>query len=71
MASRRQRGSIILWKGKRGSVWRIKYADAKGKAVMETIGPEKQFSRRDVEAAWDEHAERLLELWGNTESRAT
>jgi integrase len=47
---RRQRGSVILWKGKRGSVWRIKYADAKGKPVMETIGPERLFSRSDVEA---------------------
>lgn len=50
MASRRQKGSIILWKGKRGRVWRIKYADATGKAVMETIGPERLFSRSDVEA---------------------
>src|SRR2546429_1015640 len=50
MASRRQRGSIILWRGKRGNVWRIKYTDAKRKPVMETIGPEKQFTRRDVEA---------------------
>jgi integrase len=56
MASRRQKGSVILWKGKRGSVWRIKYADATGHAVMETIGPAKSetrqdgFTRSDVEA---------------------
>jgi integrase len=56
MASRRQKGSVILWKGKRGNVWRIKYMDAKGKAVMETIGPAKSearpdgFTRSDVEA---------------------
>jgi integrase len=56
---RRQRGSIILWKGKRGSVWRIKYADATGRAVMETIGPETQCTRRDVEA---ELRERLVRV---------
>src|SRR5207244_10850396 len=42
-----------------GFVWRIKYADAKGKAVMETIGPEKQFTRRDVEAELRERLHRV------------
>jgi integrase len=34
-------GSLILYHGKRGDVWRMKYADASGKQVMETIGPAK------------------------------
>src|SRR6266851_1037911 len=34
------RGSaVILYKGKRGDVWRIKYTDASGKQHMETLGP--------------------------------
>jgi integrase len=57
MASRRQKGSIILWKGKRGSVYRIKYADAKGKAVMETIGPAKSAARPDGLTRSDVEAE--------------
>jgi len=31
-------GCLIKYKGKRGVVWRIKYADAAGKQVMETLG---------------------------------
>jgi hypothetical protein len=31
-------GSVIEYRGKRGTVWRIKYADADGKQVMETVG---------------------------------
>jgi integrase len=57
VASRRQRGSVILWKGKRGSVWRIKYADAKGKAVMETVGPAKTAARPDGLTRSDVEAE--------------
>src|SRR5262249_53364571 len=35
------RGSaVIRYHGKRGDVFRIKYADADGKQVMETLGPE-------------------------------
>jgi integrase len=47
MSSRRQRGSVILWKGKRGAVYRIKYADATGKQIMETVGPVKSGARPD------------------------
>jgi integrase len=57
MASRRQKGSVIFWKGKRGSVWRIKYADATGRAVMETIGPAKSETRPDGFTRSDADAE--------------
>jgi integrase len=51
MARRRQKGSVLAYKGKRGIVWRIKYADATGKAVMETIGAERHgFTRSHAEA---------------------
>jgi integrase len=34
------RGSaVVLYRGKRGDVWRIKYTDASGKQHMETLGP--------------------------------
>jgi integrase len=33
---------VIPYRGKRGVVWRIKYADADGKQVMETLGPERE-----------------------------
>jgi integrase len=32
---------VIRYPGKRGFVWRIKYADADGRQVMETLGPER------------------------------
>jgi integrase len=36
------RGSaVIRYGGKRGTVWRIKYVDADGRQVMETLGPER------------------------------
>ena len=34
-------GCVIRYEGKRGMVWRIKYADAGGKQVMETVGAER------------------------------
>jgi integrase len=34
-------GSLIAYRGKRGKVWRIKYRDADGRQVMETLGPER------------------------------
>ena len=37
------RGSAVIpYHGKRGTVWRIKYADADGRQVMETLGPERE-----------------------------
>ena len=32
--------SVIRYQGKRGAVWRIKYRDAAGRQVQETLGPE-------------------------------
>ena len=32
---------VVRYEGKRGTVWRIKYADADGKQVMETVGAER------------------------------
>jgi integrase len=32
----------VRYDGKRGTVWRIKYADAEGQQVMETLGPERE-----------------------------
>jgi integrase/recombinase XerD len=34
-------GSVIPYHGKRGTVWRIKYRDASGTQVMETVGAER------------------------------
>src|SRR4051794_36439155 len=34
-------GSVIRYDGKRGAVWRIKYADGTGKQTMETLGAER------------------------------
>jgi hypothetical protein len=31
----------IRYEGKRGVVWRVKYADANGRQVMETLGRER------------------------------
>src|SRR5436309_196486 len=33
-------GTIIRYEGKRGLVFRIKYRDAAGRQIMETLGPE-------------------------------
>jgi hypothetical protein len=33
--------AVIRYAGKRGVVWRIKYSDAEGKQVMETVGAER------------------------------
>jgi integrase len=50
-ASRRQKGSVIAYKGKRGIVWRIKFVDATGRAKMETVGAERHgVAQTDAEA---------------------
>lgn len=42
---------VIEYRGKRGTVFRIKYADAEGQQVMETLGPERDgWTRRKAEA---------------------
>jgi integrase len=38
--------AVIRYEGKRGPVWRIKYRDAAGKQVMETLGPEPTWTER-------------------------
>ena len=55
------RGAAVLpYRGKRGVVWRIKYADAAGKQVMETVGAERDgFTRKDAEG---ELRERLVRV---------
>lgn len=51
---------VIPYQGKRGVVWRIKYTDAAGKQVMETVGPERDgITRRKAEA---ELRERLVRV---------
>jgi len=37
--------SVIRYEGARGVVWRVKYRDASGKQVMETLGPEPPWNR--------------------------
>lgn len=45
--------AVIRYEGKRGAVWRIKYRDADGRQVMETLG-------REAEGWNDRRAERAL-----------
>jgi integrase len=52
--------AVIAYRGKRGTVWRIKYADAEGRQVMETVGGERDgVTRRQAEA---ELRERLVRV---------
>ena len=52
--------ALIPYHGKRGTVWRIKYADAEGRQVMETLGPEREgWDRKKAEA---ELRERLVRV---------
>jgi site-specific recombinase XerC len=51
---------VIQYKGKRGVVWRVKYRDAEGRQVMETIGAERDgVTRKQAEA---ELRERLVRV---------
>jgi integrase len=52
--------AVIPYQGKRGVVWRIKYADADGRQVMETVGAERDgVTRKQAEA---ELRERLVRV---------
>jgi integrase len=52
--------AVIRYEGKRGVVWRIKYADADGRQVMETLGPERKgWTEKKAEA---ELCERLVRV---------
>jgi integrase len=53
-------GSVIRYAGKRGGVWRIRYRDADGRRVSETLGPEaKGWDRRRATEAL---RERLVDV---------
>jgi integrase len=41
--------SVIRYQGKRGPVWRIKYRDAAGRQVQETLGPEPPWTERKAQ----------------------
>jgi hypothetical protein len=54
------RGGVHEYRGKRGTSWRIKYRDAAGKQVMETVGREADgVTRKQAEA---ELRERLVRV---------
>lgn len=55
------RGACVLrYRGKRGDVWRVKYRDAEGTQVQETLGPESEgWNRKKAEA---ELRERLVRV---------
>lgn len=38
--------SVVRYPGKRGAVWRIRYRDASGRQVQETLGPEPEWTER-------------------------
>jgi integrase len=41
--------SVVHYQGKRGRVWRIKYRDAAGRQVQETLGPEPPWTERKAQ----------------------
>jgi integrase len=41
--------SVVRYEGKRGPVWRIRYRDAAGRQVQETLGPEPPWTERKVQ----------------------
>ena len=48
-------GSVIRYPGKRGGVWRIRYRDADGQRVSETLGRELDgWTKRRAEEALEE-----------------
>ncbi len=52
--------AVIRYEGRRGVVWRLKYGDAAGKQIMETLGPERDgWTRRKAQA---ELRERLVRV---------
>ena len=55
------RGSaVVRYDGARGTVWRIKYADASGRQIQETIGAERDgVTRKQAEAALRERLVRV------------
>lgn len=52
--------AVVVYNGKRGRVFRVKFTDADGRQVMETLGPEREgWDRRKAEA---ELRERLVRV---------
>jgi integrase len=47
----KREGSVIRYKGRRGVVWRIRYIDASGRRVIETLGYEPEWTRKLAERA--------------------
>jgi hypothetical protein len=45
-----RRGEFIRYEGKRGPVWRLRYRDASGRRVRETLGPEPPWNERQAQA---------------------
>src|SRR6266540_3630530 len=43
------RAAVVRYQGKRGAIWRIKYRDAAGKQVQETLGPEPPWTERKAQ----------------------
>lgn len=41
--------SVVRYQGKRGAVWRIRYRDAAGRQVQETLGPEPPWTERKAQ----------------------
>src|SRR5438876_11376459 len=43
-------GRVWRYEGRRGVVWRIRYRDASGRRVLETLGKEPEWNRKRVES---------------------
>lgn len=42
-------GAVWRYQGKRATVWRIRYRDASGRRILETLGKEPTWNRRLAE----------------------
>jgi hypothetical protein len=51
--------AVIKYEGRRGVVWRIKYADATGAQQMETLGREPVWNRERAERELGKRLERV------------
>jgi hypothetical protein len=47
----RSGAAVVNYEGKRGTVWRVKFRDASGKQLMETLGRAPEWNRRKAETA--------------------
>jgi site-specific recombinase XerD len=52
-------GPVWRYQGPRGVVWRIRYRDATGRRILETLGKEPQWDRKRAET---EHRRRLVDV---------